>query len=288
MIIGAPKAGTTSLAAWLGEHPVVFMSDPKEPAHFSTDIQTLGAIRDSAAYDVLFAGAALDQRSGEASTMYLRSRVAVPAVLARRPDTRLIVCLRNPVEMMPSVHGQLLRGGREILGNPKEAWAAQEARRQGRGLPQFCPEPADLDYAASCALGAQVGRLLDVACRDQVHFIFNEDMRADPGAVYRDALAFLDVLDDGRTDFAALNQRSLSRSNTLSQFLARASALRRRVWHGGSSLSLGALAARLNTSSAAAPTTTSYEFRTCLAAHFADDIETLAALTGRDLSEWLT
>lgn len=288
MIIGAPKCGTTSLAAWLGAHPGIFMASPKEPVHFSTDIATVGAIRDSAAYEALFSAAGAAQRSGEASTTYLRSRVAVPAVLARRPETKLIVCLRNPVEMMPSVHGQLLRGGRENLIDPAKAWAAQEARRQGRDLPPVCPEPADLDYAAACALGAQVGRLLDAARRDQVHFIFNEDMRADPGAVYRDTLAFLGVADDGRSDFASLNQRSASRSTALNQALARASALRRRFWRGGSSLGLGALVARLNTSSAASTTTIDPRFRAQLAAHFADDIDTLAALTGRDLSEWLS
>jgi hypothetical protein len=288
MIIGAPKCGTTSLAGWLGAHTGIFMASPKEPAYFSTDIETVGAVRDRLAYDALFSTAGAAQCSGEASTTYLRSRVAVPAVLARRPETKLIVCLRNPVEMMQSVHGQLLRGGRENLIDPAQAWAAQEARRQGRDLPPFCPEPADLDYAAACALGVQVGRLLDVARRDQVHFIFNENMRADPGAVYRDVLAFLDVADDGRRDFASLNQRSASRSSALNRALARASALRRRFWRGGSSLGLGALIARLNTSSAASTATIDPGLRALLTAHFADDIDALAALTERDLSEWLS
>ena len=36
-IVGGPKCGTTSLAAWLGEHPKVFMSSYKEPHYFNTD-----------------------------------------------------------------------------------------------------------------------------------------------------------------------------------------------------------------------------------------------------------
>jgi hypothetical protein len=288
MIIGAPKCGTTSLASWLGAHTGIFMASPKEPAHFSKDIKTVGAIRDPHAYDALFRNAGSAQSSGEASTTYLRSRVAVPAVLARRPETKLIVCLRNPVEMMPSVHGQLLRGGRENLTDPAQAWAAQDARRQGRDLPPFCPEPADLDYATACALGSQVGRLLDVASRDQIHFIFNEDMHANPGAVYRSVLAFLSIADDGRTDFTSLNQRSASRSFTMNRAVARASALRRRFWRGGSSLGLGKLIARLNTSPAVSTAAIDPGLRAQLTAHFANDINTLAVLAGRDLSEWLS
>ena len=33
-ILGAPKCGTTSMAAWLSEHPNVFMSPIKEPFFF--------------------------------------------------------------------------------------------------------------------------------------------------------------------------------------------------------------------------------------------------------------
>lgn len=287
MIIGAPKCGTTSLAAWLSGHKDVFIATPKEPAHFSTDIQTVGAIRDPVAYSALFASAGDDQRTGEASTTYLRSHVAVRLVLDNRPDTRLIVCLRNPVEMMPSVHSQLLRGGREHLADLQDAWEAQDERRYGRKLPAFCPEPADLDYAAACELGAQVDRLLEIAPRDQVHFIFNDDMRADPGAVYRETLAFIGVSDDGRSDFTALNQRSSQRSSAFSQLLSRASAFRRRFWREGSSLGLGALAASLNTSSIIPVKNIDPAFRARLSAHFAADVEILGRLTGRDLSEWI-
>lgn len=287
MIIGAPKCGTTSLAAWLGEHPDIFMTTPKEPAHFSTDIESVGAIRDTDAYTALFAAAGPHRCKGEASTTYLRSQVAVPAILKTKPDTKLIVCLRNPVEMMPSVHAQLLRGGRETLTDPAQAWAAQDDRRAGRNLPATCPEPADLDYSAACALGAQVARLLRVAPSDQVHFIFSEDMRETPETAYRNVLSFIGVPDDGRRNFDSLNLRSASRSAAVNQLLAFASTFRRRFWRGGSSIGLGALVARLNTASPTSNAPPDPVFRAALIAHFAKDINTLSALTGRELSEWL-
>ncbi|NJO14781.1 MAG: sulfotransferase [Thioploca sp.] len=37
-IVGAPKCGTTALSEYLSSHPNVFMSYPKEPHYFSTDM----------------------------------------------------------------------------------------------------------------------------------------------------------------------------------------------------------------------------------------------------------
>ena len=37
-IIGAPKAGTTSLYKYLGDHPNVFMSEIKGPHYFASDL----------------------------------------------------------------------------------------------------------------------------------------------------------------------------------------------------------------------------------------------------------
>lgn len=287
MIIGAPKCGTTSLAGWLGLHPKVFLADPKEPAHFSSDINTVGAIRDEQAYGKLFADALGTHLSGEASTMYLRSRVAVPNILKARGDTKFIVCLRNPIEMMPSVHMQLLQGGREAILEPAEAWAARLDRRKDERLPGFCPEPADLDYEAACKLGEQVERLLDHAPRDQVHFVFSEDMRQDPRSSYGGVLEFLGLEDDGRYDFATFNVRKAPRSPRLARLIATASELRRKAVPSQKLSGLGSKIARLNRQSVQPPRAMSDELRTELAAAFAEDIHLLGHLTDRDLSSWL-
>jgi Sulfotransferase family len=38
-IVGAPKAGTTALYAFLDQHPLVYMSPLKEPNYFSTELR---------------------------------------------------------------------------------------------------------------------------------------------------------------------------------------------------------------------------------------------------------
>lgn len=47
IIIGAPKAGTTSLYHYLSEHPQVFMSEPKEVNYFSREERTKKPVLDN-------------------------------------------------------------------------------------------------------------------------------------------------------------------------------------------------------------------------------------------------
>ncbi len=140
-IVGAPKCGTTSLATWLGRHPSVFIPHVKEPHHFNTDDAPLFASRSS--YERLFR-AASDQHLaiGEASASYLYSNDAVPNIEAAYPGSRFIVLLRNPVEMAPAWHAQILLSGvGETERDFATAWALQEARRQGRNVPSVTLNP---------------------------------------------------------------------------------------------------------------------------------------------------
>ena len=127
-LIGAPKCGTTSLSAWLAQHDDVFMCVPKEPSFFCTDIEVRRAARNWQEYLGLFKGAGQARAVGEASTGYLRSRVAVPAILQWLPSARFVICLRNPVEMIASVHAQMVRGVREDVRDLGAALALEPAR----------------------------------------------------------------------------------------------------------------------------------------------------------------
>ncbi|MCW4153900.1 ATP-binding protein [Halomonas sp. 18H] len=286
MIIGAPKCGTTSLAAWLAEHEKIYMCKPKEPYYFSTDIVSQRAAKSDSDYCSLFDGAGMNQVLGEASTTYLRSHVAIPEIIKRRSTTKFIVCLRNPIEMMPSVHMQLYQGGREPISDPAEAWRLQESRRQGKQLPAGCIEPADLDYSSVCALGHQVERLLIHVPRSSVHFVFSDEMRAEPGKIYRDVLHHIGVSDDGRESFENLNTRKAPKSAVLSQALAHASNLRGLLGLSGS-FGMGGLIARINQRPAGNIKELDSNFFETLKSYFSNDIKKLSCHTGRDLSEWL-
>ena len=102
LVIGAPKAGTTSLHDHLRGHPDVFMPTRKEPDFFFRDAAWREGI---ASYARLFRRAGSVTAVGETSTSYSRYP-HVPDVPERIalvvPDARLIYLVRHPVERMVS------------------------------------------------------------------------------------------------------------------------------------------------------------------------------------------
>jgi hypothetical protein len=117
LLVGANKAGTTSLIDYLRRHPSLFVSRIKEPCFFSDPSQRA---RGDGWYESLFAEARPDQLRGEGSTTYARwpYREAPwtldprAEILARRPDVRLVYLVRHPVERLFSQYRFRQRYGR--------------------------------------------------------------------------------------------------------------------------------------------------------------------------------
>ena len=103
-IVGAPKCGTTALCEYLKYHPNVFMSTPKEPHYFAEDFERYRHVKTEDKYLALF-GDCNDRHLmiGEASVFYLRSTRAVSLIRDFNPDAKIIVMLRNPVDMVYSL-----------------------------------------------------------------------------------------------------------------------------------------------------------------------------------------
>jgi len=281
-ILGAPKCGTTSLAAWLSEHPDIYMS-PKEPHFFNTDHKRF--LNSLAGYERLFAGADERHRAvGEASVWYLCSSVAVKNILNYSPQARFIVMLRNPVDMAPSLHEEQVFTGREDVTDFAEAWKLQDARRNGRRLPTMVSEPKYVQYGDLCSLGAQVARLLEIVSPERVKFLLLEDVAGNPAAAYHSVLQFLGVSDDHRQDFRVHNQAKTRRWRGLLPVAWAASNVKRAL---GIERGLG-LWKRIDAINRVerprAPI--GEDMRRTLRNYFAADIALLQVMIGRDLSQW--
>ncbi|HUR15861.1 MAG TPA: sulfotransferase [Candidatus Limnocylindrales bacterium] len=198
-IVGAPKTGTTSLYEYLQEHPDVFMSPVKEPSYFSPDVRVRPARRyqyrypeDQAKYDELFADARDEKRLGEASTTYLMSVGAPGRIHEYSPDARIIAMVRNPVDLVYSLHNERVSNGLEWMTDFEQAMAADEARRRGEDLPHNL-EGFGVAYRDNAYLGEQLQRWLDEFGPDRVHVILFDEFAKDTPGHYRRVLEFLDV-----------------------------------------------------------------------------------------------
>jgi hypothetical protein len=121
-VVGSMKAGTTSLARYLGAHPEIFMtSDPKEPTYFLTREQLLDVLpgvekrgfwRGEEYYLKLFEAAGDRTVVGEASANYARLP-RVPGVAEKihafNPQARILFILRDPVARTISHYWYMVR-----------------------------------------------------------------------------------------------------------------------------------------------------------------------------------
>jgi hypothetical protein len=140
LIIGAMKAGTTSLFDWLGLQPEVFVPHVKEPNYFSDEDEWKKGID---RYRSLFRDAASDQCVGEASVNYSdpsRAPVAAARMMDVIPDAKLVFVARDPVERARSHYRHEVLRGREkrSLG---AALASPGCRYVERSLYYRCLEP---------------------------------------------------------------------------------------------------------------------------------------------------
>jgi len=217
-IVGAPKSGTTSLYAYLREHPDVFMSREKEPEYFAPDVvhmRRTGALSypdDEARYLALFKAAATETRVGEASASYLASRAAPGLIRKFAPDARIIVMLRNPVDLVYSLYEHRVTHGSEWIGDFESALAADDDRRHGRRL-QLGRGGIGAAYRDYASLGEQLERWLDAFPRERVHTIVFDDFIADTAGAYARVLRYLEVDPDFRpASFTVRNARHRVRS----------------------------------------------------------------------------
>jgi hypothetical protein len=218
-IVGAPKCGTTALYEYLHPHPRIFLSAIKEPHYFARDLGTYPRIKTPEQYQAIFAESTPEHlRVGEASVYYLRSAVAIPRIREFNPAARLIAMFRNPVDMVHSLHSQLLYVSEEIVEDFEEAWRLQERRSRGLDLPPRIRSPLLVQYREIGRFGTQAQRLLESFPREQVKLILFDDFAAAPQRVYDEVLEFLEVPHDGRREFPRINENKRAKVAWLKQF----------------------------------------------------------------------
>lgn len=171
-VIGAMKAGTTSLAEGLRLHPQVFLPAVKEPEFFSEERNWQ---RGPGWYSSLFEpGADLPVR-GEASTGYSqveRFPDAPARMAALVPDARLVYVLRDPIERMRSHYRHSVLMGRE--------------RR-----PVDDALPSGGSYLDASCYARQLRAHLEHFDRSQVLTIFSDDLATDVRGTLRTVAAFI-------------------------------------------------------------------------------------------------
>lgn len=214
-IVGAPKCGTTALYEYLLAHPDIFMPR-KEVYYFGKDLHYRTSRPSSAYYHALFESAEEEQLAGEASVWYLLSTEAAEEIKAYDEEARIIIMLRDPVEMLHALHYHQLLEGNEEIEDFEEALAAEEERKRGERLPSLIGSPYEaLQYREVAKYKAQVEHYLKVFGPERVRVIFFEDFIADPRKEYERTLEFLGLAPKGTPSFQRVNAPRKAKSKAL-------------------------------------------------------------------------
>ena len=195
-VVGAPKAGTTAVFNWLQEHPDVFLPSVKEPGYFAYAGQSAEPLAgpydpdyyaritvDSRDYGQLYAQAGV-RLTGDVSPVYLVQHDAAARIARARPDARIIILLRDPVDRAFSQYLHHVRDGLEPAPCFEMALEQETARLHagwswGHG------------YATHGHYARQIERYLDVFSRDQILFLDFAHLNAEPANCWHQICAHL-------------------------------------------------------------------------------------------------
>lgn len=265
LILGAPKCGTTSLAAALRSHPDIFLPAAKEAHHFGVVPDTEAG---GAAYARFFSGWQGQPVLGEATPGYLQNPDAARQIARVAPRVRAVALVRNPVDRAYSSYWHGVRSG--WIHGPFEQILEHEPRFATQPRVGFHRPVSGGRYAESILRYHRVG-----IGPDQLLVVTFEDLVADPAshlAEIQRHIGVAPVVDE-------LPRQNRNMRNILPRHLRKAVFIRRQTWPlAGRDLRL---ANRPFTPPPMNPIT-----RRGLVATFAPHNEALRQLLGRDLPGW--
>jgi hypothetical protein len=283
------------MADYLAAHSDVFMAK-KEMHVFGSDLR-FGAHfyrRDLKVYLEEFSARTSQRVAGEASVWYLLSTQAAAEIKAFNPDARIVIMLREPVEVLYSLYYQFLCDGNEHLPSFEEALAAEGDRQAGRRIARTTYFAQGLAYRKIVGFTEQIQRYFEVFGRERVHVVIYDDFAADPATAFRNTLEFLGADTSRiRTQYEIKNANKRVRSPALRIItgdpLLRSTVIGLRRWlprfvFNGLQRAEAQLS-RFNTRLAKRPAL-SPALRARLQLEFAPEVERLSRLLGRDLTHW--
>ncbi len=294
LIIGAGKAGTTSVYEYLKQHPEVFVSAIKEPNFFvyagqnplvvQRSPETDFPVRTLADYRALFRDAAGARAIGEASPKYLLDPRAAERIRHHLPEVRLIVMLRHPAERAYSSYSMYVRDRLERRS------FAQAIADEDLGIEDAAPRFGQKCYVAGGYFARQLRVYLGLFDRAQIAIHLFEDLEADAVGLMRRLFGFLEVADGFVPDTRLRHNSSRRPRNWLLRPLLHKSILTRsarRVLPDPLRRRAEAIQVAWRDRSAQAAPSMPREIRAGLVARYRDDILELQDLLGRDLTHWL-
>lgn len=310
LVIGAGKGGTSSLYAYLKQHPQIYMSPVKETNFFALEGEKLDfrgpgadsrinawSITDIDSYRALFKDVKDEKAIGEASPLYLYSPKAPERIQHYIPDVKLIAILRHPADRAYSAYlwllGQVvdnwelgleseLGQGRERILNFNKALLAEEERIQKNWEWIWHYKSMGFYYT-------QLQRYFDKFERNKIRVYLYEDLQKNSGILLQDIFRFLDVDNTFVPNTSRKHAASYipPKNKALDDFLLKENPIKSLLKNIIPAKFRKPLSAKVYRKNMAQPKRLPPEIKQQLTKVYREDILKLQELIERDLSHWL-
>lgn len=288
-IIGAAKAGTTSLYDMLNQHPQVYFPFVKEPAYFCDD--EYYAKGNDWYLNNFFRQVEKQPARGEATSRYLffGNKVAPRIYTFPQVQTpKFISIFRDPAKLVYSFYWNSIREGHETLAF-SDALQAEAGRMlsmqnqlENRGQILFA-------YSRIAQYARQISHFLEIFPRENFLFLLTEDLPNNPTLI--SSLQSFLGLDDYSKSIQPVNsnQVALPKNRNLHSWL------RNRSWIKEIIKPLIPFSIRYKLKTSAlehnlqnfTPPEMDPEIANSLRVHYSEDTRRLQDIIQRDLSKWL-
>ncbi len=263
---------------YLKQHPEIFLSIYKEPNFFSKDLtQSDYNVRDETLYTSLFTGAGDKKRVGEGSVWYLSSSIAASEIKTFNPTAKIIVMLRNPIDMICSLHSLYVRTGNDDVTDFEKALDLQSERMKGSFIPENCYFPEGLFYTEVAKYYEKINRFMDVFGKENIHVILFDDFAHNTAQCCADTLRFLDVDSEFQSEFDLKKASALIRPMVVLQLRDTLPEIKRKL----------SIKTRLKAHRGPKHNTLPPRLHNHLQQLFRRDLEKTGELIDRDLSHWV-
>lgn len=186
IVIGAPKAGTTSLCDYLSARHDIHIFEGKEARFFTTRFE-----QGIEWYASLFSKAESGQLVGEGTPGYAigpNTNIVSERIKTHVPSAKLIYMVRHPIERIKSHYVQRLANGHEDIGL-SQAVMSQKL------------------FVETSKYNDRLADYLHHFPAEQIHIIFFEDLMANTQKVLSECLTFLGADQTAQTELAKRGAR---------------------------------------------------------------------------------
>jgi hypothetical protein len=182
IIVGAPKAGTTSLFHYIKEHAVNYFSGEEISRQklFYNDYK----INKLVDYKKLFSSARYDQVKGEASVSYLFYPNVAQRIFEAIPSCKIIAVLRNPIDRGYSHYLMDYKLG--LVDMPYEDIVFKRGNHKNQEL--YYQQYVELGLYAH-----QLNRYFAIFPKEQIKIYTQDELKIDTPAVVKNLFEFLNV-----------------------------------------------------------------------------------------------